>query len=180
MLWTLSNEYLPGTLSGKQIVVSPTNLTLASKGSVLDTSGLSGAPKSFQGHHKPVRGTYGLVGAPQARQGHHRPARKQGHHRSSKYTRQACQGHNGPVGPMSTPRGRGTTVLPGAPQACEGHQRPSRGTSQHRPARGTTDLPGAPEACQEHHRPRRGNLGLSGPRGTTGLSRGTSGFSGAP
>ena len=49
---------------------------------------------------------------------------------------------------------------PGAPQACQGH---------HRPIRGTTGLSEAPQARQGHHRPSRGTTGLSGPRGTTGL-----------
>ena len=44
----------------------------------------------------------------------------------------------------------GTTGLSGAPQACQGH---------HRPLRGTT---GAPQAYQEHHEPVRSTTGLSG------------------
>ena len=34
-----------------------------------------GGPKTFQGHHRPIRGITVLTGAPQDRQGHHRPSR---------------------------------------------------------------------------------------------------------
>ena len=78
---------------------------------------------------------------------------------------QACQGHHRPI--------RGTTGLTGAPQTRQGH---------HRPSKGTTGLSGAPQACQEHHRPSKSTTGLPGApqtyqeghqrpaRGTTGLS----------
>ena len=39
-------------------------------------------------------------------------------------------------------------VLPGVPQACQGHHRPSISTTGL--TRGTTSLPGAPPASQEH------------------------------
>ena len=64
---------------------------------------------------------------------------------------------------MADPRGghmgHGPSLgVRGAPQACQGH---------HRPSRGTTGLAGAPRACQGHPRLVRGTTGLSGPRGTT-------------
>ena len=80
---------------------------------------------------------------------------------------QACQGHHRPI--------RGTTGLTGAPQARQGH---------HRPSKGTTGLSGAPQACQEHHRPSKSTTGLPGApqtyqEGHQRPARGTTGLSGA-
>ena len=75
---------------------------------------------------------------------------------------------------------------PGPPQACQGHHRPSRGTTELR--RDTTGLPGAPQVCQGHHLSSRGTRGITGllgapqslpgapvhhrpVRGTTGLAQ---------
>ena len=46
---------------------------------------------------------------------------------------------------------RGTTGLPGAPHACQGHHRPARSTNglAEAPVRGTTGLPGAPQPFEK-------------------------------
>ena len=89
-------------------------------------------------------------------------------------------GHDPPLEP------RGTTGLPGAPPAYQGHHRPAKGflghqrapqtwQGHHRPLRGHTNcLAGAPQACQGHQSELRALLracqDLKGHQCTTGLS----------
>ena len=73
-------------------------------------------------------------------------------------------GHDPPLGDW------GTTGLPGAPPAYQGHHRPSRGITclvgAPQVFQGTPHmyLSGPPQACQEYHRPSRTPV-----TGTTGL-----------
>ena len=82
----------------------------------------------------------------------------------------------------------GTTGLPGASPAYQGHHRPSKSSTDLPgapeayqghigPVRSTTDLSGAPQAFQGHHRPSRDTFSLSGAPVPVGD---TSGLLGAP
>ena len=100
-------------------------------------SSAPGADPGGGGHvsHDPLLGAWGITGLPGA------PPTRQG-----------------PTGLAGSPQN-----FQGTPHTCQGHHRPSRGTSQrhHSPFQGhqcTTGLSGAPV----HHRPVWGTTGLAG------------------